>query len=414
MPQLIETMENPSRVSSFKPQLAEARRRRLPRWLLLLPIAILSVAAATTWWLYARQFEYTDDAQIEGHLNPISARISGNVWYINPAVENNRYVEAGTLLLKLDRNDYQVALEHAQADLVKREAAVRSAGIRVPIIDADAFSRLRAAEAARDQAIASVDAEEANLVAVRHKVEQDEALYARAERDRARYQALVEKREISRSEYDARETEALAAAQALAADRALVATAEKRIAEARSRVAEKEAEVRARETAPQQVSEAQAQYQSNIGDAALAKADVRIAELNLQYTKIYAPVSGVIGRKIVEVGQHVQPGQSLLAIVPLDDIWVTANFKETQLKLMRPGQPVRIHVDAFDRDFTGTVDNLSGAAGTLFSLLPPENASGNFVKVIQRLPVRIRFNTGQDTEHVLRPGMSVEPTVKVR
>jgi len=414
MPQLIETIEKPSRISSFKPQLVEAGRRRLPRWLLLLPIAILSATAATTWWVYARQFEYTDDAQIEGHLNPISARISGNVSYINPAVENNRYVDAGTLLLKLDPNDYQVALEHAQADLLKREAAVRSAGIRVPIVHADAFSRLRAAEAARDQAIASVDAEEANLVAAQHKVEQDEALYARAERDRVRYRALVEKREISRSEYDARETEALAAAQALAGDRALVATAEKRIAEARSRVTEKEAEIGARAMAPEQVSEAQAQYQSNIGDAALAKADVRSAELNLQYTKIYAPVSGVIGRKIVEVGQHIQPGQSLLAIVPLDDIWVTANFKETQLKLMRPGQPVRIHVDAFDRYVTGTVDNLPGAAGTLFSLLPPENASGNFVKVIQRLPVRIRFNAGQDTLHVLRPGMSVEPTVKVR
>jgi membrane fusion protein (multidrug efflux system) len=338
----------------------------------------------------------------------------GNVRHINPLVENNRYVEAGTLLLELDPSDYQVALEHAQADLVKREAAVRSAATRIPIIDADAFNGLRAADAARDQALASVDAEYADLAAIQHKVEQDEALYARAERDRARYQNLVEKHEISRSEYDARETEALAAAQALAADRALVTTAEKRIVEARSRVAEKDAAVRARATAPQQVSEAQAQYQSNIGDAALAKADVRSAQLNLQYTKIYAPVSGVIGRKIVEVGQHIQPGQSLLAIVPLDDIWVTANFKETQLKLMRPGQPVRIHVDAFDREFTGTVDNLPGAAGTLFSLLPPENATGNFVKVIQRLPVRIRFNAGQDTAHALRPGMSVEPTVKIR
>ncbi len=415
MAQLTDTLENSTRVSSaFKPQLVKTERKHVPRWLVVVPTLVLALAAATEWWLYARQFESTDDAQIEGHLNPISARISGNVSYINPAVENNHYVEAGTLLFELDPNDYQVALDHAQADLMKRQAAARSAGIRVPIVDADAFSRLRAAEAARDEAVAAVDVEEANLSAAQHKVDQDLTLYERAERDRIRYQALVEKREISRSEYDARETDALSAAQALAADRALVATAEKRIAEAHSRVAEKEAEVRARRTAPEQVTEAQAQYQSNIGDAALAKADVRTAELNLQYTKIYAPISGVVGRKTVEVGQHIQPGQSLLAIVPLDDIWVTANFKETQLKLIRPGQHVRVHADAFDRDYTGTIDDLPGAAGNLFSLLPPENASGNFVKVIQRLPVRIRFDAGQDVEHALRPGMSVEPKVKVR
>jgi membrane fusion protein (multidrug efflux system) len=145
-----------------------------------------------------------------------------------------------------------------------------------------------------------------------------------------------------------------------------------------------------------------------------AKSDVRTAELNLGYTKIYAPVSGVVGRKTVELGHRIQPGQSLLAIVPLDDIWVTADFKETQLKYMRAGQPVTVHVDTFDRDYQATVENLPGAAGTLFSLLPPENASGNFVKVVQRLPVRIRFNPNQDPGHALRPGMSVEPRVRVR
>ncbi len=151
-----------------------------------------------------------------------------------------------------------------------------------------------------------------------------------------------------------------------------------------------------------------------MGQVNQTQADVRIAELNLGYTKIYAPVSGVIGRKTVELGQRIQPGQSLLAIVPLDDIWVTADFKETQLKYMRPGQAVKIHVDTFGRDYQGTVENLPGAAGTLFSLLPPENASGNFVKVVQRLPVRIRFNPDQDPQHLLRPGMSVEPQVRVR
>jgi membrane fusion protein (multidrug efflux system) len=413
MAQAVETMQ-PGYIKSVEPARPKAERRQFPRWIFLPLVAVIAAAVLGAWWLHAGRLESTDDAQIEGHLNSISTRISGNVRYINAAIENNRYIEAGTLLLELDPNDYQAALDHAKADLVKREAATRYASVNVPVTNVNAFSQLHAAEAAREEATASVDAEVASLEAAQHKVQQDEAVYERAERDRVRYLALVEKREISRSEYDARETEALAAAQTLASDRALVAATQQRTAQARSRVAQREAEVEAGRTAPQQVVEAEARLQSSIGETNQAKAEVRMAELNLGYTKVYAPVSGVIGRKTVEVGQHIQPGQSLLAIVPLDDIWVTANFKETQLKLMRPGQPVRVHVDAFDRDYTGSIENLPGAAGTLFSLLPPENASGNFVKVIQRLPVRIRFNPGQDPQHMLRPGMSVEPEVTVR
>jgi membrane fusion protein (multidrug efflux system) len=367
-----------------------------------------------SWWLYARRFESTDDAQVDGHLNAISARITGTVLYINPKVEDNQYVEAGTLLVELDPNDYEAALDHAKADVVTREAVARSAGVNVPITDTSAFSRLQLAEAAREEAAASIAAEEANLVAARHRVQQDEAIYSRAERDRVRYQALAEKHEISRSEYDARETESVAAAQTLESDRAAVEAIQQKIAQAHSLVAERQAQVQEARTAPQQVVDAQAKSQSSAGDVERARADVRTAELNLGYTKIYAPVSGVIGRKTVELGQRIQPGQSLLAIVPLDDIWVTADFKETQLKYMRPGQSVNIHVDTFGRDYRGTVENLPGAAGTLFSLLPPENASGNFVKVVQRLPVRIRFNPNQDPRHALRPGMSVEPRVRVR
>ncbi len=167
-------------------------------------------------------------------------------------------------------------------------------------------------------------------------------------------------------------------------------------------------------TAPQQVIDSQAKSQSKNGEVERARADVRTAELNLGYTKIYAPVSGVIGRKTVELGHRIQPGQMLLAIVPVDDIWVTANFKETQLKHMRPGERVTVHVDTFDRDYEGTVESLPGAAGPVFSLFPPENATGNYVKVVQRFPLRIRFHKDQDPEHMLRPGMSVEPSVKVR
>ncbi|HWC19264.1 MAG TPA: HlyD family secretion protein, partial [Terriglobales bacterium] len=368
----------------------------------------------STWWAHARRFESTDDAQIDGHINVVSSRISGTVLYVNPRVENNQHVEAGTLLLELDPNDYQAELEHAKAELVTREAAARSAGVNIPITNASAFSQLRLAKAAHEEAIAAVDSEEANLAAAQHRVQQDEAVYARAERDHVRWQGLVDGGVVSRSEYDAREAEALADAQQFEADRATVTAEQHKIAQARSLTAQRAAQVEAARTAPQQLSNARAKSESSIGEVNQARADVRTAELNLGYTKIYAPVSGVIGRKTVELGQRIQPGQSLLAIVPVDDIWVTADFKETQLKYMRPGQSVNIHVDTFGRDYRGTVENLPGAAGTLFSLLPPENASGNFVKVVQRLPVRIRFNPDQDPEHLLRPSMSVEPEVKVR
>jgi membrane fusion protein (multidrug efflux system) len=284
----------------------------------------------------------------------------------------------------------------------------------VPIVSAGAFSQLRAAEAAREQAVASVDAQQAQLTASQHKLAQDEAIAARAERDRARYQALVEKHEISRSDYDARETESLAAAQAVEADHAEIESRRQQITVAQSLVAQRQAQIDAAQTAPQQVSDANARSQAAAGHRQQAQADVHTAQLNLGYTKIYAAVSGVVGRKTIELGQRVQPGQTMMAIVPLDDIWVTANFKETQLKKMRPGQPAEVHVDAFGRNFTGRVESLPGAAGPVFSLFPPENATGNYVKVVQRFPVRIRIDANQDPQHLLRPGMSVEPTVAVK
>jgi membrane fusion protein (multidrug efflux system) len=392
---------------------SNAPRRKLSRWILLF-VSALAVTGFTFWWFDSRKYESTDDAQIEGHLDLVSARISGTVIYINPRVENNQLVEAGTLLMELDPRDYAAELDHAKANLDARSAEARSAQVTVPIVDASAFGQLHSSEAAKQQALASVDSARANLVAAQHKLQQDEAIYARAERDRVRYQALVEKHEISRSDYDARDTEAAAAAQAVEADRAAIASREQKIAEARSIVVQREAQIEAARIAPQQVADARAKSDSAAGHVEQARADLHTAQLNLSYTKLYAPVSGVIGRKTVELGHRVQPGQGLLVIVPLDDIWITANFKETQLKRMRPGQSVTIRVDTFGRDYEGKVESLPGAAGPLFSLFPPENATGNYVKVVQRFPVRIRLDKNQDSEHLLRPGMSVEPTVDVR
>jgi membrane fusion protein (multidrug efflux system) len=420
---MTKELEQPDTVESPKPHLVEGNtaetaappqpKRRLGRWLALLGLLVIA-AAATVWWLGSRGFETTDDAEVEGHLDTVSSRISGTVTFIDPRVENNQFVEAGTLLLELDPRDYQAELEHARADLDTRAGEVRSAEVTVPIVDASAVSQLRAAEAAKEQAQASVSEAESNLLVAQHRLDQDQAVSARAERDRIRYQALVEKHEISRSDYDARETEATAAAQAVEGDLAAIQSSRQRIAQARSLVSERDAQMEAAKTAPQQIADAKAKSQSASGRLEQAAAGVHTAQLNLSYTKIYAPVSGVVGRKTVELGHRIQPGQALLILVPLDDIWITANFKETQLKGMKAGDTVRLHVDSLGRDFDGKVENLPGAAGPLFSLFPPENATGNYVKVVQRFPVRIRVNQGQDPDHLLRPGMSVEPRVAVQ
>ena len=408
---------------SPKPQLVESKpairnvpassKRRISRWLAI--VAMLGIAAgATAFWLESRGFETTDDAQVDGHFDSLSSRISGTVTYVNPKAENNQFVEAGTLLVELDPRDYEAELDNAKADLDTRQAEAVSAQVTVPIIDASAFNRLRASEAAAQQAISAVSEAEANLAAAQHRLQQDQANSERAERDRARYQALVEKQEISRSEYDARQTEAAATAQAVEADLAAIQSSQQKIAQAHSQVAEREADVEAARTAPQQLADAKAKTHTASGRVEQAAAALRTARLNLSYTKIYAPVSGVVGRKTVELGHRIQPGQALMILVPLDDIWITANFKETQMKGMKAGEAVRVHVDTLGRDFNGYVENMPGAAGPLFSLFPPENATGNYVKVVQRFPVRIRLNTNEDPQHLLRPGMSVEPRVKVR
>jgi membrane fusion protein (multidrug efflux system) len=223
---------------------SKAPRRKLSRWILAAVFAI-AVAGASLWWLHSLHFESTDDAEIDGHLDLVSARISGTVTYINPRVEDNQLIEAGTLLIELDPRDYAAELEHAKANLDTSSAEARAAQVTVPIVNANAFGELHSAEAAKEQALASVESEQANLVAAQHKLQQDEAIYARAERDRVRYQALVEKREISRSDYDARETEATAAAQTVESDRAAITARERNIASARSLVDQREAQIEA-------------------------------------------------------------------------------------------------------------------------------------------------------------------------
>lgn len=382
--------------------------------IMLATALLVAAASGLSWWLYARQFETTDDAQVDGHFAQLSTRVSGTVLYVNPQVENDHYVTAGTILVRLDPRDYEADLAHARAVLATKEAEAHSAGLQVSITRATAFSRLHVVEAEEKAAEESVAEAGAALDGAHRRVQQDTAVAAHAERDRLRYAALVENREISRSFYDARETDARTAAEGLAADRAAEAAAARKIAEAQRTVAQRQAEIDGAQTAPQQISDARAQSASAYAALEQARADVRTSELTLSYATIYAPVSGVIGHKTVELGNRIQPGQTLLTVVPIDNIWVTANFKETQLRRMQPDEPVTIHVDSFGRDYHGTVEDMAGASGPLFSLFPPENASGNYVKIVQRFPVRIHIDPGQDPEHQLRPGMSVEAKVRVR
>jgi membrane fusion protein (multidrug efflux system) len=381
---------------------------------LAIALAAVAIVSAGGWWFHSRSFESTDDAQVDGHVHAVSARVTGTVVRVNPDVLNDRFVPAGTLLLELDPNDADTAVEQARATLRMKEASAVSAASQVSVVDGSSSSRLQLARAAEAEAVQSVAVEQASLEAACHRLERDQITAERAERDRVRYAGLVEKHEISRSEYDVRDADAKSAAATLDADSAEVDAAERRVAQAQSRVLERRADVNAARTAPDQVSDARAKALASDAAVSQAQADLHAAELNAGYTKIYAPVGGIIGHKTVEVGHRVQPGQTLLMIVPVDDLWVTANFKETQLRTMRPGQAVDIHVDAFNRDYRGTIDDLAGAAGTVFSLLPPENASGNFVKVVQRLPVRIRLEAAADPDHRLRPGMSVEARVRVQ
>ena len=383
--------------------LANPRTRKL----LLGTLLFLLIGGIVVWRYYAVR-ETTDDAQIDGDINTISARITGHAIKVN--AENNDFVKAGTVLVELDPRDYEVALDRALGDLANAQAAAAAAGVAVPITSVTTSSQESAAGADVRNAEAAVAAAEKQLQAAEARVAEAEANDVKAQTDRQRYAQLVAKFEISQQQYDYAVAAANASAAVLRAARAAAVAAREEVSQAHAHLAERQAQLRAAQTAPQQVAVSRSRAESAQAAVKTAQAAVEQARLNLQYTKIAAPVDGIVGQKSVEVGENVQPGQALMAVVPINDLYVTANFKETQLKNMRPGQAATIHVDAYDRDFRGHVLNIAGATGERFSLLPPENASGNYVKVVQRLPVKIVFDPGQDTQ-LLRPGMSVEPTV---
>lgn len=374
-------------------------------------IVAVVVVASVLLWRYFSSYESTDDAQADVHLYPVSARISGYV--INVNVDDNQWVEKGTVLVAIDPKDYEVAVAQARANLANAEATAQSLNITVPITSVSTSSQLKFTASDIENAKAGVIAAEKQLTAAHAQLEQAEANDVKAQDDLHRYKLLVDKREVAEQIYD----QALAAAKSstatVAAARANEAAAQQFIQQALSRQVQADANYQSAETGPQQVSSTKARVRAAIADVEQKRAQLEQAELNLQYTKIVAPVSGEVNKTVV-VGLNVQPGQQLLTVVPLDEVWVTANFKETQLRHMRVGQKAKIHVDSTGRTLKGHVDSIAGATGPLFSLLPPENATGNYVKIVQRVPVKIVLDPGENRDRRLRPGMNVVPDVSLR
>jgi len=385
------------------------RRRPGARIFVIGAILALLVGAFFA-WRYFSSYESTDDAEVDGHLMPISARISGYVLKVN--VDDNQYVHAGDVLVEIDPRDYQVAVDQAHADAANADATARSLGIDVPVTTVNTKSQITTSDADIANAKAGIDVAQQQLDAARAQLLQAQANDVKAQDDLIRYKQLVEKQEVSQQTYDQALATATASTATVAGAKANVAAAGQQVTQAKARLAQAQANWTYWQTGPQQVASLRSRAQAAAAAAQQKHAALEQAELNLSYTKVVAPVNGVV-TKNVEVGMNVQPGQQLLSIVPLDDVWITANFKETQLKKMKPGQPAEIKADVNGRTYKGFVDSIAGSSGARQSLLPPENATGNYVKVVQRVPVKIVLQTGENADHSLRLGMSVEPKVFV-
>ena len=384
------------------------------------PIVFLVVIAALLlagWFWDSRHWESTDDAEIDGHIYPINARVSGQVIKVN--FDDGQVVHQGDVLVQIDPTDYQVALERAKAEHQDSLAQATAAQYGVPVQSVGSVSQIRSASADMVSARSGVVAAQRQVEAAQQEVLEAQANAKKLNKDVERYQQLLSKREISQQQFDQAIAAAAAANATVSAREAELSAARAQVQTAESRIEQAQAEMKNAQASPNMVAATKAKAESAEAQALRYKAALDQAQLNLSYTTIVAPVDGVVGKRSVQVGENVGIGQDLMAIVPLRDVWVTANFKETQLAHMQPGQPVKIRVDTYGgRKWNGHVTSIGGATGAKYSLLPPENATGNYVKVVQRIPVRVDFD-GNDTPDfnkngLLRPGMSVEPDVKVR
>jgi membrane fusion protein (multidrug efflux system) len=394
-------------------QKAPEAPKKSRRGLIIIVVLILVIAAGAFYW-HSTYSEDTDDAQINGHLIQISSRINGTVLKVN--VDENQYVNKGTVIAELDPADYQVAVENAQAALASAKAAAIAAGVNVPITRVNTGSNLSSAASDVTGTKASVQQAQSQVAAAHARVLQAQANFVKAQQDLERYKPLVAKDVISKQQYDgavaAVDADKAAVADAIASEQA----AQQGVQVADERQVQAQSQYKYAETGPQQVAAQHARAEQAEAQVKGAQAQLDQAQLNLGYTKIVAPANGIITRKNLELNQNISPGQNLLTLVSLDDLWVTANFKETQLKHISASQPVEVDVDATGHTYHGKVTQIGGATGSVLSLFPPENATGNYVKVVQRVPVRIDFTdlANEDKNHLLRPGLSVEPKVRVK
>ncbi len=382
----------------------------------LLIFGLVLVAAALGglfYWLHARQFEVTDDAQVDGNLSPIGTRIDGTVTKVY--VQNNQTVKVGDPLVDLDASDNQVALDQALAQLAQARSLLSSERPTVPITEVQNSTNIASARADVASAAAALAAAQRDRDQAASQVVQQEAANVKAQSDLKRYGQLVEKQEISKAEFDQYTSNAKQQEASLAAMKSALLAAERTIDQRHAQLDQAHSKLEQNvQTAAPQLLVRRAGVEQQIANLKVAEAQVEQARLNLRYTKILSPVAGVVMKRSAQVGARVQSGQQLMTIAETGDIWITANFKETQLLRMQAGQPATIHVDALDHDFNGSVEAIGGSTGSVASLLPPENATGNYVKVVQRIPVRIELKPGQNSLDRLRPGMSVEPKVHVR
>jgi membrane fusion protein, multidrug efflux system len=406
-----------------QPKAGSRKRSKLLRLTVAVVIVLILAVSGFFLWRYLNTYESTDDAEVDGHIDAVSARISGQV--VDVQAEDEKYVKAGDVLVRIDPRDYEVALAKAEADLADAEAAFESSRINIPITNTTTASQLKSANSNHGDATAfllgadrQLNAAQSRVVSANAGVREAEANLAKANDDVRRYKQLVEKDEISRQQYVTAEDAAAAAQATLDSRKAAVGEAEQNVIvaqtvidQAKQRITEADASIESANTAPQQVAVSETRAKSAQAQVEQRRALVEQAKLNLSYCTIVAPATGIVGKKTVELGENVSPGQQLLAVVPLDDVWIIANFKETQLSRMKPGQRVRFTVDAYSKEYKGTIQQIGGASGSRFSLLPPENATGNYVKVVQRVPVRINLDPGENSDHLLRPGLSVDPKV---
>jgi membrane fusion protein (multidrug efflux system) len=394
---------------------------------ILIAVVVVLVVAAGAWVWATSGRESTDDAQVDAHVTPIAARVGGTV--LNVPVVDNQQVEAGALLVQIDPRDYEVALEKARAELADADAALVAARANVPITQTTSSGNVAAAQGGVEQAQAgiveaqqAVDAARARLATSQARLRENEANATKAAKDVERLKMLLAKDEIPQQQYDA--TVATAQAMAATVDSAQaqiqeaetgIRVAESRLMQARAGESRATAQLHAVQTTPEQMTAQRARVDAADARVKQLAAAVKQAQLNLEYATLKAPVKGIVSRKTIEPGQVIQPGQPLMSVIPLDRVWITANFKETQLEDMRAGQRATVEVDAYGgKDFNGKIESIAAATGARFSLLPPENATGNFVKVVQRVPVKIVLDEGQDPDHLLRPGMSVNATVYMK